>query len=166
VLAHCVIWGSPDGDSTWMELDELLRTRWKHPNGGTLKVDAAVFDSGDRTDQVYAFCFPRLGRRIWAGKGVAGSRPALQASGSKVKGGRLFLIGVDTLKSALFDRLARGTGVRFSHTLDAAYFEQVASERKVVRYRGQPVRRFGASLGRRAESTGYAHIRPRAPACR
>jgi phage terminase large subunit GpA-like protein len=161
VLAHVVIWGSPDDDPTWMELDELLRTRWKHPAGGTLRVDAAVVDSGDRTDKVYAFCFPRLGRRIWAGKGIAGSRPALQMSHSKVKGGRLFLIGVDTIKSSLFDRLARGTGIRFSHTLEAAYFEQVASERKVVRYtRGQPVRRFERIPGRAAEALDalvYAH---------
>ena len=161
VLAHVVIWGSPDEDTTWLELDELLRTRWKHPNGGTLRVDAAVIDSGDRTDQVYSFCFPRLGRRIWAGKGVAGSRPALQASASKVRGGRLFLVGVDTLKSQILERMVRGRTIRFSHTLEAVYFEQVASERKVVRYtRGQPVRRFERIPGRKAEALDclvYAH---------
>jgi hypothetical protein len=51
LLAHVVLWGSPDDDSTWLDRDELLRTRWKHPHGGTLRVDAAVGDSGDRTDQ-------------------------------------------------------------------------------------------------------------------
>jgi phage terminase large subunit GpA-like protein len=73
----------------------------------------------------------------------------------------LFLVGVDTLKAALLDRLTRGSGLRFSHTLEAAYFEQVASERKVIRYqRGQPVRRFERIPGRRAEALDclvYAH---------
>ena len=147
VLAHVVIWGSPDLDSTWVELDELLKTRWRHPHGGTLRVDACVVDSGDRTDTVYNFCFPRLARGIWAGKGVSGSRPAIQMSQGKIRGGgKLFLIGSETIKAQLADRLSRGRGIRFSHGLEPVYFEQLASERMVIRYvRGQPVRRFEAS---------------------
>jgi hypothetical protein len=58
-----------------------------------------VIDSGQWTDKVYGFCFPRLARRIWAGKGAAGSRPALQASRGRIGGGgKLFLVGVDALK--------------------------------------------------------------------
>ncbi|QDJ10784.1 Terminase large subunit [Roseomonas mucosa] len=155
VLGHVVIWGTPDEDTTWAELDELLRTRWQHPNGGRLKVDAAVVDSGDGdwTDRVYAFCFPRLSRRVMAGKGVSGTRPALQASAGKVKGGRLFLVGVDGLKTTIASRLARGRSIRFAHTLDLPYFEQLTSERRVVRYtRGQPVRRFERKPGARAEA--------------
>jgi phage terminase large subunit GpA-like protein len=118
-----------------------------------LGVDATVVDSGDRTDRVYAFCFPRLGRRIMAGKGVAGTRPVCEASREKVRGGRLFLVGVDTIKSTIYDRLARGRALRFSDTLEAAYYEQLASERKVVRYtRGQPVRRFERKAGAQAEA--------------
>jgi hypothetical protein len=48
-------------------------------------------------------------RRRWAGKGVAGPRPALQASASKVRGGRLFLLAVADLAEAfamMLDRLA------------------------------------------------------------
>lgn len=155
VLGHSIIWGSPGDDTTWMELDELLRTRWKHPNGGQLKIDAAVVDSGDGdwTEQVYAYCFPRLSRRVMAGKGVPGTRPALQASAGKVKGGRLFLIGVDGLKNSLMSRLARGRSIRFSADLDLPWFEQLTSERKVVRYtRGQPQRRFERKPGARAEA--------------
>jgi phage terminase large subunit GpA-like protein len=33
--------------ATWNEFDELLRSHWKHPFGGDLKVDAAVVDAGD-----------------------------------------------------------------------------------------------------------------------
>lgn len=153
VLGHVVLWGSPDEDATWAELDELLRTRWRHPGGGRLGVDAAIVDSGDRTDKVYAFCFPRLGRRIMAGKGVAGTRPVCEPSRGKVRGGRLFLVGVDTVKSTIYDRLARARALRFADSLERSYYEQLASERKVVRYvRGQPVRRFERKPGARAEA--------------
>lgn len=154
-LAHAVIWGSPDDDSTWAELDELARTRWTHPLGGKLKIDAMIVDSGDGdwTDRVYSFCFPRLARRIMAGKGVVGSRPALQASKGKVKGGRLFLVGVDGLKTTIYSRLARGRSIRFSDSLEPVWFEQLCSERKVLRYvKGQPVRRFERKPGAQAEA--------------
>lgn len=155
VLDHAIVWGSSQDDSTWTELDEVLRSTWKHPHGGRLKIDAAVVDSGDGgiTEKVYSFCFPRLSRRIWAGKGVSGPRQAFQMSKSLVRGGRLFLVGVDGIKATLFDRLKRGAQLRFSAGLDAAYFAQLASERRVVRYvKGQPVRRFERIPGARAET--------------
>ena len=159
IFGHVVIWGAPASDDTvWLELDELLKTKWCHPHGGTLRVDAAIIDSGAFTDAAYAFCFPRLGRRIWAGKGMAGSRPALQMAKVKAKsaahGGRLFLIGVDTIKQTLFQRLQHGRSIRFSKSLEAVWYEQLASERRVVRYvRGRPVRRFERKSSRaRAEA--------------
>ena len=54
-----------------------------------LRVDAAVLDAGDggHFDAVMSFCNARLGRRVLAGKGVAGfARPAIQSS--KTKKGR------------------------------------------------------------------------------
>lgn len=154
VLAHQTLWGSPLDDDSWAELDALLKQRWHHPLGGTLKIDAAVIDAGDggHFDAVTAFCAARIGRRILAGKGAAGfARPAVQAS--KSKRGRLFIIGVDGIKSTIVTRLARGRSIRFSHTLDASYFEQLASERRIVRMaRGRPVVRFERKPGMRAES--------------
>ena len=111
ILGHVVIWGSPGDDSTWMELDDLLRTTWPHPHGGTLRLDSAVIDSGDGgwTERVYAFCRPRFGRKVMAGKGVAGTRPPIALSQSK--GVKLFLIGVDGLKSQILTRLSRGGSI-------------------------------------------------------
>ncbi len=159
VLGHVVIWGPPASDeTTWLELDELLRTKWRHPHGGALRVDAAIVDSSAFTDAAYAFCFPRMGRRIWAGKGMAGSRAALQMAKVKAKsaahGGRLFLVGVDTLKQTIFQRLQHGRSIRFSKSLEPVYYEQLAAERRVVRYvRGRPVRRFERKSSRaRAEA--------------
>ncbi|GMO87150.1 phage terminase large subunit family protein [Bradyrhizobium ottawaense] len=156
VLGHTVIWGAFTDDTTWLELDELLKTRWKHPHGGWLKVDAAVIDAGDgdHADLVLNFCGPRVGRRVFAGKGASGTRPGFQISrAKKAKTNRLAIIGVDVLKSAIFDRLARGSAIRFSNSLEGVYFEQLASERRVIRYkRGQPSRRFERIPGRRAEA--------------
>lgn len=157
VLGHFVIWGNFTDPTLWIELDELLRTKWKHPHGGLLKVDAAVIDAGDgdHYDVVMNFCGPRMSRRVFAGKGAGGSRPGFQLakSGNQRAGHRLAIIGVDVLKSTIFDRLSRGNAIRFSTSLEAVYFEQLASERRVIRYkRGQPSRRFERIPGRRAEA--------------
>jgi phage terminase large subunit GpA-like protein len=154
IMAHVVIWGPVDADSTWIELDDLLRTTWTHPGGGAMRLDAAVIDSGDggHSDLVHAFTRSRFARKIVSGKGVSGfSRPLIQRSATK--GAPLFLIGVDAIKSQLFTRLNRGSGIRFSTDLEPVFFEQLASERRVVRYvKGAPVRRFERIPGKRAET--------------
>jgi phage terminase large subunit GpA-like protein len=145
VLGHFVVWGSFDDDSTWQEVDELLRTRWRHPHGGQLKIDAACVDAsdGDHFDKVLNFCYPRMNRRVFAIKGLYGARPSFQMAKGKRIGDKLALIGVDGLKNVIFDRLQRAQGIRFSKSLEPVYYEQLASERRVVRYaRGQPTRRF------------------------
>ncbi|TCM85177.1 phage terminase large subunit family protein [Rhodovulum steppense] len=154
ILSHEVFWGPIDGEAIWADLDYLLRERWKHPKGGTIGIDAACVDSGDggHTEIVHGFTAPRFGRRVVSIKGVQGfSRPFLQRSGSK--GSPLWLAGVDAIKSQLFNRLSRGQGVRFGDALESVYFEQLTSERRVVRYtRGTPQARFERIKGKRAES--------------
>jgi phage terminase large subunit GpA-like protein len=145
ILAHFITWGSFSDAETWNEFDELLRSRWRHPFGGQLKVDAAVVDcgDGDHFDHVLAFCVPRANRRVFAGKGMYGNRPGFQMAKGKSTAGKMALIGVDVLKSVIFDRLARGQGIRFSQSLEPSFYEQLASQRRVTRYfRGMPTRRF------------------------
>jgi phage terminase large subunit GpA-like protein len=154
VLSHRVVWGSPLENETWREVDDVLRRNYPHPAGGLLQLDAAIVDSGSggHTDAAYAFCKPRAGRRIMPGKGVAGfQRPATQLS--QARHVRLILVGVDSIKSQIMNRLTAGRTIRFSDTLDATWFEQLCSERRVVRYsRGQPYRAFERISGRRAEA--------------
>ena len=145
VLAHHTIWGNFTDTGTWDELDELLRTRWRHPYGGRLGVDAAVCDAadGDHYDTVLNFCVPKMRRRVFAGKGLFGARPGFQMAKGKTIANRLALIGVDTLKNVIFDRLQRGQAIRFSKSLEPIYYEQLCAERRVIRYsHGQPIRRF------------------------
>lgn len=164
VLGHRVIWGAWDADETWQELEGLLRARFPHALGGRIGIDAAAVDAGDGTtmNAVTGFCAPRTRRRVLAIKGAAGNRPLIERAGSKTKtGARLWIVGVDTAKTQLFARLTRGESIRLSGDLPEVWFEQVASERAVVRYRrGQPVRSFERIPGRRAEALDclvYAH---------
>ena len=58
-----------------------------------------------------------------------------------------------TLKATLASHLSRGRTVRFSDTLEDRFFEELAAERRLVRYkRGAPVRVWERIAGRRAES--------------
>ncbi len=154
VLDHRALYGEIESNETWQDLDALLGSRWRHPHGGMVGVDAAVIDSGDggHFDRVMAFANARGSRRVLAGKGAAGfARPAITMS--KTKKGRLWIVGSDSVKSQIFARLARGKTIRFSDQLPAHYFEQLASEKRVVRMtRGKPVARFERIPGRRAET--------------
>ena len=98
----------------------------------------------------YEFCRTRLARRVWAIKGKGGAgvpvwprRPTRSNSG-KIP---LFIVGVDSVKDALFARLRLtepGPGfVHFSQDRDAEYFRQLTSERVVTRYSfGRPERQW------------------------
>jgi phage terminase large subunit GpA-like protein len=100
------IYGDPLENETWAELDDCLRTVWRHPNGGVLRVDAAAVDSGDgtSTNAVLDFTKPRLSRRIFAIKGVAGwTRPLIKQSQQRNQ--VLYLIGTDTGKLHIMQRL-------------------------------------------------------------
>lgn len=155
VLDHIVIWGAFTDDLLWQEVDALLRTGWKNKRGITLRIVAAVIDAGDgdHAVSVLAFTAPRLARRVFAGKGVAGTRPAFEISKTKKQAGRLAIIGVDVIKSQILDKLSRGVGIRFSANLPPVYYEQLASERRVIKFKfGRPVRRFERIAGRAAEA--------------
>jgi phage terminase large subunit GpA-like protein len=75
---------------------------------------------------------------------------------------RFAIVGVDNLKNVIFDRLTRGRGIRFSNSLEPIYYEQLASERRVVRYRqGRPFRRFEPISARVRNESLDAIISPR-----
>jgi phage terminase large subunit GpA-like protein len=75
VLAHETLWGGPGDAEGWRALDDLLRSTWRHPLGGSLKLDAMTrhplgslkldamaIDGGDggQMKDVQAFAGPRL----------------------------------------------------------------------------------------------------------
>lgn len=156
VLGHRVIWGQYDAEETWVELDGPIGSRFPHALGGKIGVDACAIDAGDGVSMHHATAFatPRTRRKVLAIKGAPGNRPMIERAGSTTKtGARLWIIGVDTVKGQLFGRLAQAGSFRFSSDLPPVWFEQLASERSVVRYtRGQPTRSFVRIPGRRAEA--------------
>jgi phage terminase large subunit GpA-like protein len=144
-----------DDDTTWLELDAVLQTRWDHPLGGKIGVDAVCVDSSDGVtmETVYRYAFPRFRRKVLAIKGAQGTRPWIERSKQRVKGGALFIVGVDGIKGTIYSRLKRSSMIRFSRDLPVVWYEQLASERVVVRYsRGQPQRRFERISGKQAEA--------------
>lgn len=158
VLAHVIIDGQWNDDETWAELDELLKSRWQHPLGGTIGLDAVCIDAGDGVtmDKVLGFTGPRIRRKVMAIKGRQGNIPWIAASRSTKRRNALWIVGVDGIKAALFGRLAKGE-IRFSHSLEADYFEQLTGERMLVRYRrGARVYEFVPVTGRRHETLDCA----------
>ncbi|WER08946.1 phage terminase large subunit family protein [Rhodobacter capsulatus] len=155
-LHHAVIWGAYDAEETWLGIDTLLTRRFPHTLGGRIGIDACAIDAGDGVSMpnVMAFCGPRFRRRVVAIKGAPGASRAPIERASKAKGrAPLWIVGVDGLKTCLFARLPQAGAVRFSDALPPVWFEQLASERAVVRYsRGQPIRSFERIPGRRAEA--------------
>jgi phage terminase large subunit GpA-like protein len=158
VLGHFIIWGSPGDAATWDELDALLKQKWPHPFGGFLGIDAAAIDSGDgnNTQSVYQFCFPRGLRRVMAIKGMGGPRAALQMSKTPLQAqglnGRVWIVGVDGLKANIYSRLKNNGTLIFSNDLELSFFEQLTSERLVLKYfKGQPVKNWTRIPGRAAE---------------
>lgn len=155
VLGHEVVWGATTLESTWNDLDALLQTRWRHPLGNEIGIEAVAVDSGDgnRTQFVYDFCQPRQDRRVMAIKGMGSARPVIEASKNRKhrrKGVNLHIIGVDQVKTDILtsvsiepigdNGLPSPGAIRFSDVLEAAWFEQLTSERRVIEYRAGKVK--------------------------
>ena len=90
----------------------------------------------------------------WQGRSglCAAGFPAIREAQKPRRAAALFVWG-RSIKSLLFQRLKRGQTIRFSDSLDAAYFEQLCSERLITKMmRGRPERRFERIPGKRAET--------------
>jgi phage terminase large subunit GpA-like protein len=167
ILGHHVILGPADVDATWQELEWFLQRDWKHPLGGTIRIEATAVDSGDgnTTQHVYDFCVPRFAQRIFAIKGDEGDRPVIKASSSK--GSQLFIVGVDQVKMDISLSLPRNyqeengdlvqNAFRFSDSLSLEWFKQFNSERRSVAYvNGRPKVRWVRVENRQAEALDSA----------
>ncbi|KAB0269054.1 phage terminase large subunit family protein [Microvirga brassicacearum] len=159
ILGHHVIVGATNVSTTWDELDSVLLTRWDHPLGNKIGIEAAAIDSGDgnRTSYVYDFAGPRSHRRIYAIKGKEGPLPAFKFTTSRRvrrAGARLAIVGVEGIKTDIMTSLSIPQdglqAIRFSDDLDEEWFVQFTSERRKVEYRkGRKVETF-VRIGYRA----------------
>lgn len=165
-LGHEVLRGATNSDMVWADLDAILQTRWRHPLGGEIGIEAVAVDSGDgnRTQFVYDFCGPRRSRLIIAIKGDEGPRPVLKATTSKRArraGAQLHIVGVDQVKADIISATVVEPGnpgaLRFSDVLGPDWFTQFTSERRTVTFKsGRPVVKFERIGMRQAEALDCA----------
>jgi phage terminase large subunit GpA-like protein len=162
VVAYDTIRGDPQQKGVWDELDEHLRESFHTDIGRELRIRATCIDSGGHTmAQVMAYARVRSAQRIYAIKGADGPRPIWprQESRSKKNAGKVFIVGVDTAKDAIYGRLmiARpGPGrIHFpiGSPFDQSYFDQLTSEQVTTkRVNGKPRRVWVLPKGRRNEA--------------
>lgn len=141
-----VIPGDPTQPDVWRDLDDYLLAQWQHEHGQVMRIACACIDTGYLTDEVYKFVRPRLARRVFPVKGIAGAGKPIAGRPSKANSGQvpLYPVGVDTAKDALFSRLRitdHGPGFQhFTAEHDEEYFLQLCAEKKTTRFvKGFPV---------------------------
>lgn len=119
-IRHYIIPGRFEEASTQAQLDAVLSTQWVHSSGLRIMIACACIDSGDGTitGEVYRYTKARERRRIFSIKGRAGMSIPLTSRPTKAGsvGALLFVLGVDTGKQIVMDRLDNETpGPNFVH---------------------------------------------------
>lgn len=139
-IEHRIIYGKPDEESTWQQLDGVLQQSFTLNNGVSLSVSCACVDSGDGTytSNVYQYTKARERLRIFSIKGRGGVGVPFIGLPSKnnVGGATLFTLGVDSGKSLVMGRLANEEeGAGFVHYpmqaergFSEAFFKQLTAE--------------------------------------
>jgi phage terminase large subunit GpA-like protein len=136
------LYGDPNSAGVWAELDAYLSLTWEREDGVELTIKGSCVDSGGHhTQSVYRFCKPRLGKRIFAIKGIGGEgKPLLNgrpSTNNNLKC-KLWSIGVDTAKEIVYSRLKikeQGAGYcHFPQHYTDEYFKQLTAEKVVKKY--------------------------------
>jgi len=148
-IHYATIPGDPHMQSTWDALDQELLRAWQRSDGRKMPIWCTCVDSGFATTEVYAFCKPRLARRVFATKGMGS--PGLPIVGKGRRAGKnanilLVPIGTNTAKDTVASRLAiEQEGAGYCHFpketalsdgesprgYDEVYFAGLTAERRV-----------------------------------
>jgi len=177
VLDHVILWGSPtaapdDVGSCWAQLDELRRVPLAHASGALIRLSAYGIDSGGaNTQDVYNYgaqrervgCLVTKGHSL-RGKPIIASKPTSQEidwQGERTPDGvKLWMLGADTAKDHIFNRmrLAEGPGAMHTHQqLDADWYEQLLVEKPQTRWhKGRAIREYIKPNGARNEALDCA----------
>ncbi|CAE6811688.1 hypothetical protein R69746_05650 [Paraburkholderia aspalathi] len=160
-----VIEGDMETPDPWDRLDAYLKRIWYRADGRGFEVMAVCHDSGgSHTQKVYEFSKARLGRKIWAIKGESaqsGKRspvwPVKKPTRKTKASFRPVILGVNAAKDTIRNRLhleEHGPGfMHFPSDRDIGYFEQLTSERSIVKVtNGQKFRVWELPSGRANEA--------------
>lgn len=158
-IKYAVLYGdnSDLGKQVWKDLDTFLSQTFTKADGTKLKVICTCIDSGGhRSNQVYKFCKERFNRKVFAIKGSNDSAAAYIQKPTKNNREQayLFILGVDTGKSLLLQRLkVEEEGPGYCHFpkdekgkpysprgYDNTYFKGLTAEKQVLTYKkGRPI---------------------------
>jgi phage terminase large subunit GpA-like protein len=149
-LEYYIMYGDPERQDVWDQLDEVLKKEFTRKDGVKLKISGACVDSGAHTQAVYRFCKTRIYRRILPSKGASTAAKPIISPPSKSmikKGIPLYLIGTDTAKDMIYGRLKiKEPGPGYCHFPDhypGEYFKQLSSEKLVKKWvNGKKVREW------------------------
>lgn len=172
VVDHIVLWGSPTDapdtpGSVWQRLDELRRTPFAHASGTLIRISAYGIDSGGaNTQDVYNYgsgrehlnCIVTKGHSL-RNRPIVASKPSLMEidwQGQKTPDGvKLWMLGTDTAKDHLHNRLRLASGpgaMHFNAALDEDFYEQLLVEKPLVRWhKGRQIREWIKPNGARNE---------------
>ena len=141
--------GDPNTETPWQRLDDVIDHTYKFKDGKGLKLSMTFVDSGGlRTQDVYAQCRARLGKRVFAIKGQGGDGVPFTRPPTKIKQvvngktiGQLWLysLGVDAGKADVMNNIrVQEAGPKYCHFpldetrgYDSRYFEGLLSEKLV-----------------------------------
>lgn len=144
-----VCMGDPNTDAPWLRLDDVIDHTYTFKDGKGLKLTITFVDSGGlRTQDVYAQCRARLGKRVFAIKGQGGDGVPFTKPPTKIKQvvngkamGQLWLysLGVDAGKADVMNNIkVQEAGPKYCHFpldnsrgYDSRYFEGLLSEKLV-----------------------------------
>ncbi len=152
--------GDPTRDEVWTELDDLLATDYRHACGGVLRIARTAIDCGFKPERVFAFVRSRQPRVIVVkGGSERGALPLQIMAKINKQGVRLYLVGTDAMKDAIYSRLQlTEPGPRYCHWpqgfgFDAQYFEQLTAEqRRTVFHNGFPRHEWFLPASKRNEA--------------
>lgn len=144
-----IIMGRPDLEETWQALDDVIDHVYRFESGVGLKISAAFVDEGGHfTQDVRLRCRERLGKKVFAIKGLFGDGIPYTAPPKQQKiviNGRYigqcwwYGIGVDSGKQIITDNLrVQSPGNKYCHfplrdDYSTAYFQGLLSERLVYK---------------------------------
>jgi phage terminase large subunit GpA-like protein len=158
LVERAILRGDTSQNDVWSALEQYRINRtWKHESGAMLKIRAVAVDAGDGTHakRVYEYCAPRLAQHVYSVKGSSNpTAPMIPVKPTRVKPGRLYVIGVNAILDRLYRRLAMDVpGPGFLHLNEYAeedYVTQLISMRRRFDERTRK-RRWEATPGVRNE---------------
>jgi len=140
-IDYKIIYGDPADIKTQKELDEYLRSVFKHESGNYMRIVAAAIDTGGhKTQAMYEFCKKRFLRGIFAIKGSNKADAPITTKRFSIKNKGnvpLFQIGVNAAKDEIYAALEVETpGPLYCHwpdkeIYDEEYFKQFLAEKRV-----------------------------------